>query len=265
MFKPSPSLSPHAKPAERTPAVPQALRDLLPGGVRGSLKSQLLQSLPTDDYERIAAACDKVELTFGQVLHRAGEPCAAVYFPSSSVVSLLSGSTSAHSLEIGSIGAEGVVGVEQLLGVDASPFEMLVQGAGKALRMPVAAFRQHVADDGPFAMACKKYLYALTVQITQTAACNAQHWLDQRLARWLLLSQDRARSPQLQLTHQLLSRMLGVRRVGVTEAVGRFQRAGLIGARRGELTVLNRGGLEASACPCYASLRETYRQVLGEA
>jgi Mn-dependent DtxR family transcriptional regulator len=160
------------------------------------------------------------------------------------------------------VGNEGMFGITLLLGVKTSPLLGLVQGGGPALRMSASRFRKVANESAPFRQTLNRYLYVLTAQIAQTAACNRFHLLDQRMARWLLMSQDRAHSDTFRLTHQFLAYMLGVRRAGVTEAAGRLQAKGLIRYARGVLTVLDREELEASACSCYGALNATYRQHL---
>jgi CRP-like cAMP-binding protein len=158
------------------------------------------------------------------------------------------------ALEVGLVGREGMVGIPLALGVDVSPVRMLVQGKGSALQMRAAPFRRLLGASLPLQRALHRYAHALMAQITQTAACNRFHTVDARLARWLLMTRDRAGSGNLDLTQDFLGEMLGVRRVGVTEAASFLQHRGLIGYRRGNIRILVDAGLEAAACSCYARL-----------
>ena len=166
-------------------------------------------------------------------------------------------------LEIGMVGAEGMVGAQLALGVMAAPLRSLVQGAGVAWRLSARAFGLQLRRSAPLQRRLDKYLYVLMRQQATSAACVRFHPIGPRLARWLLMSQDRARSEQFQVTHEFLAYMLGVRRVGITAAAGALQRAGLIVYSRGDLVVLDRAGLEAAACGCYASDRQAYADQLG--
>jgi CRP-like cAMP-binding protein len=170
-----------------------------------------------------------------------------------------------ESLEVGMVGDEGMFGITLLLDVKASPLTGLVQGSGQALRMSASRFVRLAKDSLPFKQTLNRYLYVLTAQLAQSAACNRFHQLDARMARWLLMTQDRAHSNTFRLTHQFLAYMLGVRRAGVTEAAGRLQEKRLIQHRHGAVTVLNRIGLEAASCPCYGGFKDVYREHLGSA
>lgn len=224
----------------------------------------LLASLPRSDRELVASACDSAELPFGEALCQPGEAMRHVYFPTDSYISLITPSGATDSLEVGMVGSEGAFGVTLMLGVNESGLIGLVQGSGRALRMPVKRFRQLADDSKPFRRTLNRYLYVLTAQLAQTAACNRFHLLDARMARWLLMTQDRAHKATFRLTHEFLAYMLGVRRAGITEAAGRLQAKGLIRYVRGELTVIDRPGLEAVSCPCYRASKGTYEEYLGK-
>jgi CRP-like cAMP-binding protein len=222
----------------------------------------LIASLPRSDRDYVARSCEPYDLKLGDTICKAGDAIKHVYFPTASYISLITPAVAAESIEVGMVGDEGMFGITLLLDVPASPLLGLVQGAGSALRMSASRFKLAVNESAPFRRTLNRYLYVLTSQLAQTAACNRYHLLDTRLARWLLMTQDRAHSDTYRLTHEFLAYMLGVRRTGVTEAAGRLQAKRLIRYRRGELTVLDRSGLEAAACPCYVEFTKTYLQHL---
>jgi CRP-like cAMP-binding protein len=224
----------------------------------------LLASLPPTDREQVIGACKQVELILGESVCKPGDLLRHVYFPADSYISLITPIGDSESLEVGMVGNEGVFGITLLLDVKVSPLMGLVQGGGQALRMTSRLFSRIAKESAPFRQTLNRYMYVLTTQLAQTAACNRFHLLDARMARWLLMTQDRAHSDTYRLTHQFLAYMLGMRRAGITEAAGRLQAKGLIRYARGELTVLNRKGLEAASCPCYGALRTTYTQHLGK-
>jgi CRP-like cAMP-binding protein len=219
--------------------------------------------LPRKDREHLLAGCEQVELTFAEVICEPGDRIKHVYFPAEGFVSLLTPRDGCTSLEVGLVGSEGMVGITLMLGVDVSPLRALVQGAGVALRMDAAPFRRELAQSAPLQRALNHYLYVSLAQLAQMAACTHFHLLEARLARWLLMTHDRVHADEFHLTHDLLAMMLGVRRVGVTKAAGGLQRQRLIRYRRGNITVLSRGGLEAAACGCYQSALDVYDRVLG--
>jgi len=185
------------------------------------------------------------------VLYEPGARIHDVYFPGRSVVSLLTVVDGRSALEVGLVGREGMVGIPLALGVDTSPVRALVQGAGAAMRMSAASFRKALDASEPLQRGLLRYTHGLMAQITQTAACNRFHVVEARLARWLLMTRDRVRSDQFRLTQEFLSHMLGVRRVGVTNAAGALQRRKLIHFSRGEISILDGKALEAAACQCY--------------
>ena len=223
----------------------------------------LIRRLPASDRENAIRACEPVDLAMGEWISKPGEPIRHVYFPVDSYISLITPEGMGESLEVGMVGDEGVFGITLLLDVTASPLTGLVQGGGKALRMNAARFVRLAKDSPPFKKTLNRYLYVLTAQIAQSAACNRFHHLDARLARWLLMTHDRAHNDTFKLTHQFLAYMLGVRRAGVTEAAGRLQAKRLIRHRHGEVTVLDRAGLEAASCPCYGGFKALYQRYLG--
>ena len=194
-------------------------------------------------------------IDFGDVLYEPGDPIQHVYFPNNCVVSLLTLVEGERALEVGLVGREGMVGVSLALGSGVSPVRALVQGAGTAMRMKAARFRQELRKSLPLQSAVHRYANALMVQVSQTAACNRFHMADARLARWLLMMRDRGRSSHIHLTHEFLSAMLGVRREGVTVAAGKLQAAGLIQYSRGNIRILDHQGLVSASCACYDIVR----------
>lgn len=225
--------------------------------------NRLLAALPAKDRKAVIARCDDVQLNFGQVLDEPGGRIGHVYFPTDSYVSLVTRAAGEASLEVGLVGDEGMHGVSLALGIDVSPLHALVQGAGPALRLSAAAFRRECAARPTLQRAINRYLYVLMSQLAQTAACTRFHVIESRLARWLLMTQDRAHKDTFKVTHEFLAWMLGVRRVGVTAAASALQRRNLIAYTRGVVTVLNRSGLEAASCPCYQVNKSMYERMLG--
>ena len=209
-------------------------------------------------------ACDEVELAPGQVLALPGESIAQVYFPLSGAVCLLAPMRDGHVLEALLIGREGFCGVPIALGVQHSDVRAVAQGPVRALRMRSAAFGARLGGGGPATLArvLGRYVNVLVGQLGYAAGCNRFHRVEQRVARWLLMSSDRAAGDDFVLTHETLAMTLGVRRVSVTEAAGALQRRRLIAYRRGRVTVLDAQGLERAACPCYRTDLEIYSRSL---
>ena len=234
----------------------------VPQGVSGNT---LIDSLPRIDRDIVRDACETIDLSLGHTLTKPGDAIRHVYFPTNSYVSLITPSGGSESLEVGMVGNEGVFGITLLLDVKTSPLLGLVQGGGRTLRMTAARFTRLAADRLPFRRTLNHYLYVLTTQLAQNAACNRFHPLDARMARWLLMTRDRAHTNTFRLTHEFLAYMLGVRRAGVTEAAGRLQAQGLIRYARGSLTVLDQKGLKALSCRCYSGFRELYAVHVGKA
>jgi len=217
--------------------------------------NSLLAALPGKDYERLLPCLEPVSLTFGEVLYRPGEPIRYVYFPTDSLVSLLTLAEGHQALEVGLVGREGMLGTPLALGVSDSPVRTVVQVAGTALRMNTADFQNEFQKSKPLQREVYRYIYELMIQMTQTAACNRFHLVEARLARWLLMTRDRLRSNEFHLTQELLANMLGVRRVGVTKAAGALRDRKLISYNRGEIIILDGYGLEVAACQCYQVVR----------
>jgi CRP-like cAMP-binding protein len=225
--------------------------------------NRLIAALPRKDRQHLLERCEQVELGYADVLCESGKPIRHVYFPTDSIVSLVMPVAGHSGLEVGLIGNEGVLGIPVVLGVNVWPLRAVVQGAGPAWRLPLAPFRRELEHCAALQRRLSRYLYVSMRQLAQSAACTRFHVVEERLARWLLMTQDRAHSDAFDVTQEFLAQMLGVRRVGVTEAAGLLQRQRLIVYRRGHITVLDRPGLEAAACGCYEVEKDMYERVLG--
>ena len=218
----------------------------------------LIARLPAVARTRLGDVGQVVDLTLSQVIAEAEAEPSCVHFPLDGFVSLLQRIDGTHVIEVNMVGREGMTGVQVALGVSREPFQCLVQGAGRALKIEAAAFRRVLAATPALRATLALYVHVLLVQQARAAACVRFHGIERRLARWLLMSQDRGRTDRLQLTQELLATTLGVRRVGVTMAAGRMQRSKLLSCERGSMTIVDRGGLELAACSCYASDRAVY-------
>lgn len=239
----------------RTPPPSSARRQ---GRANAAIQNSLLAALPAKAYGRMLAWLEPVTLSFGDVLYEPDDGISHVYFPGNALVSLLTLADGHLALEVGLIGRDGMVGVPLILGHPLSAVRALVQGTGSAMRMPAERFREVFLGLPALQRELYSYVHALMAQISQTAACNRFHMVEQRLARWLLMTHDRVNSDQFRMTHEFLGHMLGVRRVGVTMAAQALQNLELISYSRGDITVLNRRGLEAAACACYAVVRDMH-------
>jgi CRP-like cAMP-binding protein len=228
-------------------------------------KNQLLAALPAPDYDRIAPHLERVAMPLGGVLYESGSKLRHVYFPTTSIVSLLYVMEDGASAEIAVVGNEGILGIALFMGGETTPSRAVVQSAGEGYRLKAALLKQEFNRYGPMLHLLLRYTQALITQMAQTAVCNRHHSVDQQLCRWLLLSLDRLASNELTMTQELIANMLGVRREGVTEAAGKLQVLGLIHYSRGRITVLDRPGIEAKACECYEVVKREFDRLLPEA
>ena len=225
-------------------------------------KNQLLAALPTAEWERWLPQLESVDLQLGQVLYEAGGTLSHVYFPTTAIVSLLYVMENGASAEIAMVGNEGIVGISLFMGGESTSSRAVVQSAGQGFRLKAQSVKEEFNRAGPVLHLLLRYTQALITQMAQTAVCNRHHTLDQQLCRWLLLSMDRLEGNELMMTQELVANMLGVRREGVTEGAIKLQQAGLIRYARGHITVLDREGLEARTCECYAVVKKEYDRLL---
>lgn len=225
--------------------------------------NRLLDALPHKDCEQLLKNCEHIELNFAEVLCRPGECLSHVYFPTGGFISLITPIDGNAGLEVGLVGNEGMLGITLMLGVNIAPFHALVQGAGPALRMTASAFLTELERSSTLQKKLKRYLYVSMSQLALTAACTRFHVVEARLARWLLMTHDRAHSNYFHVTHVFLAYILGVRRVGITKAANSLQKRKLISYQRGNITIIDRAGLEAVSCGCYRADKESYARILG--
>ncbi|MDF3020890.1 MAG: Crp/Fnr family transcriptional regulator [Steroidobacteraceae bacterium] len=231
--------------------------------VRIRADNSLLAALPAMARRRLTAGQVPVDLIVPEILSDAGERIRHVYFPIDGFISLITPAKGRRQLEIGLVGSEGMLGVPLLLGVSISPFRAMVQGGGRAWRVDAATLQQEIMSNAGVRATLNRYLYVFLAQLMQTSTCTRFHRIDARLARWLLMTRDRAHTDHFHLTHEFLALMLGVRRVGVTRAATALQRRELIRYRRGDISVLDVRGLERAACACYAVDKGIYARIIG--
>lgn len=220
--------------------------------------NRLLAALPKNSYRLIYPLLERVPLIYNESIYEVGSVIRYAYFPESGIISLLSSVAEGSTIEVGIVGDEGVTGSTVFLGVETSSTSAVVQGSGFAMRMKASDFRKYATEDSAFRSIMLRYIHSLFTQISQSAACNQFHSIDERLARWLLMTRDRMRSNEFRITQNFLSNMLGVRREGVNKAAGLLQGRGLISYLRGNLKVRNRRGLERAACACYEIIKREY-------
>lgn len=225
-------------------------------------QNHLIELVARADRRRLLSRCEPVELVLGQIVSKPATATRHVYFPIDGFISLIAVVAGSPGIEVGMVGREGMLGSQLALGVVTSPLHAVVQGAGSALRIGKVAFRVELAHNATLRSALERYIAVLMAQLATSAVCLRFHQIGPRMARWLLMSNDRAHCDTFRITHEFLAHMLGVRRAGITAAAGELQRSGLIEYQRGVLTVLDRGGLERAACSCYASDRRAYAQQL---
>ncbi len=224
--------------------------------------NSVLRALPPKGYQHFMANCKQVNLVYGDILCEPGDKIRYVYFPNNGLISLLTPVAGHDRVEVGLVGCEGMAGISLLMGVSLSPVRMLVQGTGTAMRMKAAQFSSEIKYSQVLHRGLNRYLYVLLAQVSQTAACNSHHPIAQRLARWLLMTHDRAKTEKFFLTQEFLAHMLGVRRVGVSEAASVLQKKKLIQYSRGCITMLNRKGLERASCHCYNAVNDIRDRML---
>ena len=225
-------------------------------------QNHLLSGLPWAEFEQLSAHLQLVRLRLGEILYEPGGQLQHAYFPTSAIVSLHYITESGGSAEIAGVGNEGMVGVSLIMGGDTTSSSAMVQTAGNAYRLEARLLKRAFDRSGPMQDLLLRYTQALITQISQTAACNRHHSVEQQLCRWLLLNLDRSPSNQFVMTQELIAGMLGVRWEGITEAAGKLQHAGFIRYRRAHITVLERTGLESGACECYAAGKKELTRLL---
>lgn len=224
--------------------------------------NNLLAALPEPIRGRLFPHLELVEMPLGEVLYESGCQLHYVYFPTTSIVSLLYVMEDGASAEIAVVGKEGILGVAIFMGGETTPSRAIVQSGGHGFRLKARLLKEEFNRAGPMMHLLLRYTQALITQMSQTAVCNRHHSVHQQLCRWLLLSLDRLPSSKLTMTQELIANMLGVRREGVTEAAGKLQNAGLILYSRGQITILDRKGLEAQACECYQVVKKEFDRLL---
>ncbi len=226
-------------------------------------KNRLLAALPRDEYNRLLPHLEKVSLPLREILYEANGPIPHVFFPLNGVVSLVIIMDGDFTLEVGTIGNEGMVGTPVFLGSESSPTRAISQVPGDALRMETKVFQKEMKRRGPLYGLVQRYTQAMINQISQSTVCNHRHSVEKRMCRWLLMSHDRVGADEFPLTQEFLAQMLGVRRPTVTAVAGKLQKAGLITYHRGTLTILDRKGLEAASCECYRVVSDELERLLG--
>jgi CRP-like cAMP-binding protein len=227
------------------------------------VENRLLAALPRDEYERIVPSLQEVSFRLGEVVYEFGGHLDYVFFPTTSIISLLYTMENGSSAEMGLTGNDGVVGIALFMGGGTMPNRAVVQSAGSAIRMKAKLLQDEFALGGKFQRLLLRYTQGLITQISQTAVCNRLHSVEQQLCRWLLLSHDRIKSDELIMTQELIADMLGVRREGVTVAAGHLQDAGAISYVRGHITILDRQKLEKTVCECYKVVKDEFLRLLG--
>jgi CRP-like cAMP-binding protein len=224
--------------------------------------NRLLAALPETNYQALLPLLERVDLPLGMAVYESGGKQGHVYFPTTSIVSLLYVLENGASAEIAITGNEGLVGIALFMGGETTPSRAVVQSAGEGYRLKAAVLKEAFERDGQLQLLLLRFTQALITQMTQTAVCNRHHTVHQQLCRWLLLSLDRLPGNELVMTQELIANMLGVRREGVTEAAGKLQAEGLIEYSRGRITVLDRDQLEAHVCECYSVVKREYDRLL---
>jgi CRP-like cAMP-binding protein len=229
---------------------------------RNSLGNRLIAALPREEYKRLWPHLEPVSLSYKKYLYQFNALIEHVYFPNSGVVSVLSVMEDGGTVEVATVGNEGMVGIPVLLGAACALAETLVQVPGDAVRMKVDVFKSQVIPGSPTHNLLLRYTQALMNQLSQSVACNRLHSVEQRCCRWLLQTRDRVESDEFPMTQEFFSQMLGVRRASVSEVAAILQKAGLIRYHRGKMTIINQKGLEAGSCECYQVIKQEYARLL---
>jgi CRP-like cAMP-binding protein len=230
---------------------------------RPQTSNRILNALTRPEFESLSAHLDSVNLSPGEVLYRPEQPVTHVYFPNRGTVSLVSTFEDGGTVEVGMVGNEGMFGINVFLGSVSTPLTAQVQLPGEGLRMRAEVLKREFKQCGELQDLLLRYTQAFITQIAQTAACNRAHSADGRLAKWLLMCGDRANSSELRLTHEFIAQMLGMRRAGVTEAACLLKNSGLISYTRGNVTIVDREGLEAVSCECYPLVKNEFARLVG--
>jgi CRP-like cAMP-binding protein len=226
--------------------------------------NRLLAALPREDYARLAPHLERVALDSGLILHHIGQPVDYIYFPETMLVSLLNMLSDGSTIEVAIVGKEGIAGISPLLESERATMQAMVQIPGEALRIRAQVLKAEFGRGTQLQVFLLRYIRSLTAQIAQTAVCNCLHTVEQRLARWLLMSRSRVDSDELPLTQEFIAHMLGTRRAGVSEAASMLQDAGLISYVRGHITIHNLKGLEAASCECYQVVKSLFESMNNE-
>jgi CRP-like cAMP-binding protein len=230
---------------------------------RPASTNRLLAALPAATRRRLLAHGERVDLESGTVLRRAGTAASHVFFPIDSFVALVAGAGNNVKLEVGLVGNEGMLGITLILDAHPVPLQWLVQGTGRAWRIEAATFLDELAGSPQLRREMNRYLLVVIAQLVQTATCKRFHVVEARLARWLLMTRDRALGDTFHVTHETLACLLGARRAGITRAANSLHKRNLIRYTRGDVRILDRSGLEAASCSCYATDIRTYARVMG--
>jgi len=225
-------------------------------------QNHLLGALPVEEWDRLRSKMELTAMPLGHVLYESGDTMRHVYFPTTSIISLLYVMEDGSSAEIAIVGNEGIVGISLFMGGETTPSRAIVQSAGHAYRVTGQNLKDEFFRAGPVQHLLLRYTQALITQMAQTAVCNRHHSVEQQLCRWLLMSLDRLSSNELTMTQELIANMLGVRREGVTESAGKLQKLGLIHYNRGHIVVINRPALESHSCECYAVVKKEFDRLL---
>jgi len=241
---------------------PHHARDRSAEGAPATIRNNLLKLLPANELEAVLAPAEQVTVESKQVIFRRQEPIAYVHFPHNCVISLVTNLEDGNSVEAMTIGADGFAGLAVFHGVESSRLTAIGQISGEAHRIPTSEFQRLARECDSLNRLLHRYSQYVFETVSQSAACNRMHVIEQRCARWLLMSQDRVGRNQFDLTQEFLAEMLGVRRPGVTVAMGTLEKAGLISHGRGRIAVVDRPGLEKVACECYRVIKERQKQLL---